>query len=119
MEDQAGVRAFEQAEEALARFDGEAAAGHLSAAVRELTATGDNRRAAMACARLGGLFSDFLGNYTAARAWFVRARRLIENEPPCIEQGWVAVASLGCEVDDPDVLLAERDAGAGSRSALW
>ena len=106
MEDQAGVRAFEQAEEALARFDGEAAAGHLSAAIRELTAAGDNRRAAMACARLGGLFSDFLGNYTAARAWFVRARRLIEDEPPCIEQGWVAVASLGCEVDDPDVLLA-------------
>ncbi len=106
MEDEAGVRAFELAEEALARFDGEAAAGHLSVAIRELTAVGDNRRAAMACARLGGLFSDFLGNNTAARAWFVRARRLIEDEPPCLEQGWVAVASLGCDVDDPDVLLA-------------
>ena len=106
MEDDAGVRAFELAEEALARLDGEAAAGHLSVAVRELTAVGDNRRAAMACARLGGLFSDFLGNNTAARAWFVRARRLIEDEPPCLEQGWVAVASLGCDVDDPDVLLA-------------
>ena len=106
MEDEAGVRAFELAEEALGRLDGDAAAGHLSVAVRELTAVGDVRRAAMACARLGGLFSDFLGNHTAARAWFVRARRLIDDEPPCIEQGWVAVASLGCDVDDPDVLLA-------------
>ena len=106
MEDEAGVRAFELAELALAQFDGEAAAGHLAAAIRELTAAGDNRRAAMACARLGGLFSDFLGNNTAARAWFVRARRLIEDEPPCVEQGWVAVASLGCDVDDPEVLLA-------------
>lgn len=106
MKDEAGVRAFERAEEALARFDGEAAAGHLSVAIRELTAAGDNRRAAMACARLGGLFSDFLGNNTAARAWFVRAGRLIADEPPCLEQGWVAVASLGCDVGDPDVLLA-------------
>ena len=106
MEGGTGVRAFELAEEALARFDGEAAAGHLSVAIRELTAAGDNRRAAMACARLGGLFSDFMGNNTAACAWFVRARRLIENEPPCVEQGWVAVASLGCDVGDPDVLLA-------------
>lgn len=101
-----GVRSLELAEEALARFDDEAAVGHLSAAVRELTAAGDNRRASMACARLGGLFSDFLGNNTAARAWYLRARRLIEAEPPCVEQGWVAVASLGCDVDDPDVLLA-------------
>ncbi len=106
MEDEAGVRAFELAEAALARLDGEAAAGHLSVAIRALTAVGDNRRAAMACARLGGLFSDFLGNNTAARAWFVRAKRLIEDEPPCLEQGWVAVASLGCDVDDPSVLLA-------------
>src|SRR5688572_6584601 len=109
MEDEAGVRAFELAEEALARFEGEAAAGHLSVAIRELTAAGDNRRAAMACARLGGLFSDFLGNNTAAKAWYVRAARLIEDEPPCIEQGWVAVASLGCDVDDPAVLLANAE----------
>jgi tetratricopeptide (TPR) repeat protein len=106
MEEVSGARAFELAEEALARFDGDEAASHLAVAVRELTAAGDNRGAAMACARLGGLFSDFLGNNTAARAWFVRARRLIEDEPPCLEQGWVAIASLGCDVNDPDVLLA-------------
>ena len=46
-----------------------------------------------------------MGNGTAARAWFVRATRLIEDEPPCIEQGWVAVAAMGCDVDDPAVLL--------------
>ncbi|HEY5886413.1 MAG TPA: hypothetical protein VIT24_01740, partial [Acidimicrobiales bacterium] len=25
---------------------------------------------------------------------------------PCLEQGWVAVAAMGCDVDDPDELLA-------------
>ncbi len=49
------------------------------------------------------------GNATAARAWFERATRLIEGEPPCIEQGWVAVAALGCDVDDPAVLLARAE----------
>jgi tetratricopeptide (TPR) repeat protein len=106
MDGDAGARAFELAEQALARLDGETAAGHLSVAIRELTASGDHRRAALACARLGGVFSDFLGNSTAARAWYLRARRLVEDEPACLEQGWVAVASLGCDVDDPDVLLA-------------
>jgi len=100
------VRALTLAEEAVKAFDAEAAAGHLSAAVRTLTAAGDRRQAALVCARLGDLHSNALGNGTAARAWFVRATRLIENEPPCIEKGWVAVAAMGCDVDDPAVLLA-------------
>lgn len=87
------------------RFDVEAALAGLSAAVREHTEAGDCRRAAMACAQLGSLFADFVGNQAAARAWFLRASRLVENEPPCVEQGWVAVAALGCDVDDPVVLL--------------
>lgn len=100
------VRQVELAEAALNASDVDAAAAHLSAAIRSFTAAGDRRRAALACARLGDLFALSLGNLTAARAWFLRATRLIENEPPCIEQGWVAVASLGCDVDDPAALLA-------------
>lgn len=101
-----GVRQLELADAALAGFDARTAATHLSAAIRAFTAASRHRQAALACVRLGGLFGDFLGNPTAARAWYVRATRMIENEPPCIEQGWVAVASLGCDVDDPGLLLA-------------
>ena len=99
------VRELQLAEEAMAASDVHAAAAHLSAAIRQFTAAGDRRRAALACARLGNLSANFLGNLTAGRAWFMRANRLLEDEPPCIEQGWVAVASLGCDVDDPAVLL--------------
>ncbi|HET7722495.1 MAG TPA: hypothetical protein VFK43_21195 [Acidimicrobiales bacterium] len=98
-------RELELAGKALEAFDAPTAAAHLSAAIRALTAAGDVRRAALVCARLGDLYGNAMGNGTAARAWFVRATRLIENEPPCIEQGWVAVAAMGCDVDDPAVLL--------------
>ena len=98
-------RELELAGNALEAFDAQTAAAHLSAAIRALTAAGDVRRAALVCARLGDLYGNAMGNGTAARAWFVRATRLIENEPPCIEQGWVAVAAMGCDVDDPAVLL--------------
>ena len=100
------ARQVELAEEALNAFDVDVAAAHLSAAIRGFTAAGDRRRAALACARLGDLFASFMGNLTAGRAWFLRATRMIEDEPPCIEQGWVAVAALGCDVDDPAALLA-------------
>jgi tetratricopeptide (TPR) repeat protein len=87
----------------------EDAAAQLSAAIREFTAAGDRRQAAMACVRLGDLYSLPMVNLTAARAWFARAIRMLEDEPPCVEQGWVAVASLGCDVGDPDVLLARAE----------
>lgn len=84
-------------------------AARLSAAIREFTAAGDRRQAALACARLGDLYAFAMGNLTAARAWFERAIRMVEDEPPCVEQGWVAVAALGCDVDDPDVLLTRAE----------
>jgi hypothetical protein len=86
--------------------DGDARVARLSATVRELTAAGERRRAAMACVELGEIYESFLFNMTAARAWFARAARLLEEEPPCIEQGWVAIAAMGCDVDDPAALLA-------------
>ena len=101
--------ALARADEAIARFDVDGILAHLSTAVRELTAADDNRRAAVASARLGDMIATVLGNLPASRAWFARARRLVADEPPCIEQGWVAVAGMGCEVDDPDELLASAE----------
>lgn len=107
------VGAVEDAQEALAKadaaraaFDVESAVAHLSAAIRGFTAAGEPRQAAMVCVQLGDMLENAFGNLTAARAWYTRARRLVDGEPPCIEQGWVAVAAMGCDVDDPAALLA-------------
>jgi hypothetical protein len=102
-------RALELADEATARADVESAVAHLSGAVRGFTAADDKRRAAMACVRLGDTLANAMGNLTASRAWFARARRLVETEPPCLEQGWVAVAAMGCDVDDPAELQAAAE----------
>jgi len=102
-------RALEAAGEAFARFDIDAVVAHLSAAIRGFTAAGDARRAAMACVQLGDVYANALGNLTASRAWFIRAGRLVEAEPPCVEQGWVAIAAMGCDVDDPADLLAAAE----------
>jgi tetratricopeptide (TPR) repeat protein len=103
------TRAIELADDAFARFDVEAMITHLSAAIRGYTAAGEPCPAAMACVRLGQAMTNFLGNQTAGRAWFARAARLVEDLPPCLEQGWVAVAAMGCDVDDPAVLLAQSE----------
>lgn len=98
-------RSLELAAEAQVAFDVDGAVAHLSAALRGFTAAGDVRRAAMACVQLGDVFGNAMGNLTAARAWFARATALLADEPPCVEQGWVAVAAMGCDVGDPDALL--------------
>ena len=102
-------RALEAANACYGRFDIEGVVTHLSAAVRAFTAAGETPAAAMAVRRLGEVFANRLGNLTAGRAWFARARRLIADEPPCLEQGWVAVAAMGCDVDDPAHLLAAAE----------
>jgi tetratricopeptide (TPR) repeat protein len=102
-------RALESADEALARFDVSGLVAHLSAAIRGFTAASEPRRAALTCTRLGSAYANFMGNLTVSRAWFARAVRLVEDEPPCVEQGWVAVAAMGCDVGDPDALLASAE----------
>jgi tetratricopeptide (TPR) repeat protein len=102
-------RALLAADEAYARFDVEGVVAHLSTAIRGLTAAGEPRAAAMACVQLGETLANGLGNLTAGRAWFARATRLVEDEPPCLEQGWVAVAEMGCDVADPATLLAAAE----------
>lgn len=101
--------ALARADEALARVDLEGVVAHLSTAVRAFTAADDPRAAALACVRLGDALGTGLGNQTAARAWFARAQRLVGDLPPCVEQGWVAVAAMGCDVNDADELLARAE----------
>jgi tetratricopeptide (TPR) repeat protein len=98
--------ALAAANEALVAGDLDRAVAQLSAAIRGFTADRRPCDAAMACIRLGDAFANMLGNRTAARAWFTRARRMLEDHEPCVEQGWVAVAAMGCDVDDPAELLA-------------
>lgn len=102
-------QALQLADEAYARFDVEAVVAHVSTAIRTFTVAADNKRAALACVRLGDLYANAMGNLTASRAWFSRARRLVADEPPCLEQGWVAVAAMGCDVNDPAALLADAE----------
>lgn len=102
------VASLQLADAAMSKGDVESAVVHLSAAARHPTAD-EHRVAATACARLGYLFETFLGNKVAARPWFIRAIRLVEDDEPCIEQGWVALAQMGCDVDDPAVLRERAD----------
>ncbi len=97
------------AQEAGGRGDFDAVIAHLSAAMREFTAAGAVREAAMACVGLGDTYANMFGNATVGRAWFARARRLVAEIEPCVEQGWVAIAPMGCDVDDPDELLRSAE----------
>ncbi len=99
-------QALTAAADALRSVDVEGAVAHLSAAVRGFTAAGEPRRAAMACVQLGDVLTNGMGNRIAGRAWFARAARLVEGEERCVEQGWVAVAAMGCDAGDPGELLA-------------
>lgn len=99
-------RSLELAAEARAAFDIDGVVAHLSSALRALTTAGDVRRAAMVCVALGDALANGMGNLTAGRAWFSRANAMLADEPPCLEQGWAAVAAMGCDVGDPDELLA-------------
>jgi hypothetical protein len=99
-----GEESLRLADEAMGRFEVDAALAHLAAAVRSFQDAGDPCRGAIACMRTGDLLSNALGNATASRAWHARARRLADDLPDCVEQGWVAVAGVGCDVDDPEEL---------------
>lgn len=99
-------RSLQLADEARAAFDVEGLVTHLSTALRALTAAGEVRQAAMVCVGLGDALANGMGNLTAGQAWFARAAALLADEPPCIEQGWAAVAAMGCDVGDPAHLLA-------------
>jgi hypothetical protein len=104
----AAEAALELADEAYARLDVDRVIAHLSVAVREFTDAGDRRRAGLACARLGHTMG-LLAHFTAAKAWFARAERMVADLEPCIEQGWIALSQMGCEVDDTGELLRRAE----------
>jgi tetratricopeptide (TPR) repeat protein len=82
-------------------FDPEASRLELERVLDEFTEANLPKRAAMVAARLGFWYMSAKGNIVAARPWFARARRLVAGEGPCVERGWVALADVACNVDDP------------------
>ncbi|MEA2826958.1 MAG: hypothetical protein QOG43_1397 [Actinomycetota bacterium] len=89
---------------ALLDFDG--ARGQLMAAMVAFQEGGSPRRAALAASWVGRIYHEGLNNRMAAQGWFARAHRLLEGQGPCVEEGWVAVASIGCVVADASALEA-------------
>ncbi len=49
------------------------------------------------------------GNDAGARGWLSRAKRLIDEVGPCVEEGYYRIAMMGC--DTPDVTELEASAG--------
>jgi tetratricopeptide (TPR) repeat protein len=87
-------------------FDFTTAREQLAAAFGAFTSAGSRRRAAVAAASLARVYLDGWGNRVVGSAWLRRASHLLEDEPPCLEQGVVAVALIGCGVADAGVLEA-------------
>ncbi len=80
--------------------DFEGARRHWEQAFRELRATGNHRAAARVAADLAGLHVAAWGNRSVASGWIDRGRRLLKGSR-CVEEGYLALAVLGC--DQPDV----------------
>ena len=57
-----------------------------------------------------------LGEQTACRGWEQRGLRLVDQTGPCVEQGYLALATVGCEVHDARELT--RRAELAHRLAL-
>jgi tetratricopeptide (TPR) repeat protein len=76
----------------------------LETAFREFTDAGATKRAALAASHIGALYLSWIGNRVAGRAWLARAWRMIEQEEPCVERGWIATWDVGCQYDDPEDL---------------
>lgn len=67
----------------------------LERAVAAYTKSGDKVRAAWVAVHLGQLRLEWR-EPILANGWYQRAARLLENEPPCREQGYLAL--LGCRM---------------------
>jgi tetratricopeptide (TPR) repeat protein/tRNA A-37 threonylcarbamoyl transferase component Bud32 len=81
----------------------------LELCVQEFSAAGLNRRAAVASAAVAASYASGDGNRVAARPWLQRAWRLVRDEGPCVERGWVAVCDIACNTDDPRLLREHCD----------
>jgi tetratricopeptide (TPR) repeat protein len=84
----------------------ETARVQLDAALAGFLAVGTRRRAAVAASWLARVHLDGWGNRVVGSAWLRRAAGLLDGEEPCLEEGIVAVAVLGCGVADAGALEA-------------
>ena len=76
----------------------------LELAFREWRTQGEVRAAALVAAALGDLHASGFGNRVVGHGWVSRARRLLASEGRCVEQGYVELAVIACEIDDVERL---------------
>jgi len=76
----------------------------LELAFREWRTQGEARAAALVAASLADLHSSGFGNRVVGQGWISRARRLLESEGRCVEQGYVELAVIACETHDVERL---------------
>ena len=81
---------------------------HLEVSYRIHRGAGDLHGAARCAISLAQL-DVTCGNTPGARGWLGRARRLVAQIGPCVEEGYYRIAVMGCEVPD----VAELEASAG------
>jgi DNA-binding CsgD family transcriptional regulator len=81
---------------------------HLEISYRLYREIGDLAAAARAAIELAQVEATS-GNESGARGWLGRAKRLIDEIGPCVEEGYYRIAMMGCDV--PDVTELEASAG--------
>lgn len=87
-------------------FDG--ARQHWEIAFRLLRDAAELPAAVRVAAELASMHVSVWGNRAAGRGWVERGARLVRQVGRCVEEGYLALAILGC--DQPDVTAVERNA---------
>jgi DNA-binding CsgD family transcriptional regulator len=82
---------------------------HWEAAFRLLRDAGDLQAAATVAIRLASLSVSWLGHEAAGGGWAERARMLLDRVGPCVEWGYLELASLACDRQDIGALLVSTD----------
>ena len=77
---------------------------------------GDLRGAARVAINLVDLHSSALGNPAAGRGWRGRATRLLKRVGPCVEWGYLELATVACDVTD--IAAVKHSAGIALAMAL-
>jgi DNA-binding CsgD family transcriptional regulator len=96
------------ANQAFFEDDFAAARRHFELSFKHFRDGGDLRSAVRVAAVLAEVHGDLLGNRAAGRGWAARGMRLVDRIGPCVELGYLELASIAC--DRPDVVELERSA---------
>src|SRR5262249_27586433 len=104
------------ANQAFFEDDFAAARVHFEVAFKHFRDGGDLRSAVRVAAVLAEVHGDLLGNKSAGRGWAARGMRLVERIGPCVELGYLELASIACE--RPDVVELERSANRALALAI-